>query len=554
MSDSSNPTTTVVYDVSAAISSLQQLDDKVKGSGKTAQDAFDKAGASSGKFESGITGLTNQITSGAAQTAFYANQTLELANNLGTAAGRALELGQNIAEGGFGFESANKQIDEFIARLDSIGHIVQGAIDIGNAAQNAALERQLFLTSRSQLANERAQVQAIAGEQSALAIRLSANKQYYSELESISKQSAQKRKEAEDSLNSLVTSVNERRFLTSISRFNNNAQISKIIDQSHNLEAAGGKDNLASAENLLNDALKKAQDSGSKANVSRVEEGFNDLIKKRQDDANAAAKQADSDKLSADAAKKVTVEIEAQSAALKDNAAQLQATIQASALKRAEDKRKQQDNERNQAFDRAQLDLRKNLVDLDKIENQPISPASRIPNTAAGVIKEIAIPEQELDHQRQVLKEAQALQEQIDAHIKSNPTPAGIQAQAPAQAQLKSLLAELQDIPNLSATLVPDVDKLKKTEDIYERIQKAAEATAAASGRLDGGRPESVQPQPAQGTGNTGAGNATPAAPRVTNQNIQVDLQVRGGMIDSDTIAQITERVSREIRKGTVQA
>lgn len=548
----SDALTTVSYDVSAAISALEQLDDKVKQSGKTAEDAFNKGGAASAKYEGEIGGLANQLLSGAGSTAFFANQTLELAGHLGEAAEKAIAFTESIAEQGFGFETAVQKVDEFIARLDSIAKTVQGAIDIGNAAQNAALQRQLFLTSRSQLAAERSAIGAITAEQQGLQIRLSGAKQFYSQLDAIANKSAQTRKEAEDKLNSLVAGTNERRFLASISRFSENAQISKLIDQADRLEKQGGKNNLESAQNLLDKALSKAQDSGQGANVRRVESAFDGLINKRREDAAAADKQATSDKAAADSANKVTAAILAQSQALRTKQTSLQTDIQNSALQRAEDKRKQEDNLRQQAFDTAQRDLRKQLVELDKASQTPTTIFDRAKGLLSNV-KEISLPESEFRTQKDNLEQALALRDKIDARIKANPTPAGIKGAAGDQAALKALLEELVDIPNLSGSLQPDVDKLQRSVDLYDKIQKSAEATAAASGRIDGGRPDTLPPVRPNGPVNTNANpvNAAPQNKTVT-QNIQVDMNVRGGMIDPETIQQISERVSREIRKGTV--
>lgn len=546
--------TKVTYDVSQAISAVNKLAETIDNATGRIVDAFEKSETASKRAESGLGNIqqaANDLSGGV----------LGVATDVGILVGSfigAVVAGQRLADmvarNTFGFEEAAGQIEDFIRQADKFRDVTQGGRDIGNAATNTQLERQLFLLSRSQQAEIRARAQGLAAEQAANNNKLQAQRQYYSELDSIAQKSANNRQKLEERLSDLVARTNERRFLNSISRFNDNAQISKIIDEAGRLQDKGGDSNLSQAENLLDKALGKAE--GNTANVKRVEEAINSLIRARQREADQAAQANQADEKRAQAAANAVKQTQAETEAIRAKQRALQEQTQNNAVQRADAQRQQQDNRRQQEFDAARLKAQVELAALNRVSQTPVTTGERANASFGGLLgregNPLLISDAEVQRQRNLVDQITALQDKINNNLQKNPTPQGFQDNIKDITQLQELVEFLAGTDNLSAAFKPDLSRLQQGSKLLDRIRNTMQEISGSSGFLDGRGPERFNPVRPNPAPNPNQGASVPA-PRAVNQNINVDLQVRGGMIDSDTIQQVTERVAREIRKGTAQ-
>jgi hypothetical protein len=155
--------------------------------------------------------------------------------------------------------------------------------------------------------------------------------------------------------------------------------------------------------------------------------------------------------------------------------------------------------------------------------------------------------------QNEKLREGFELAKKIKNAIEVSPS------NAPGQEgnlnKLAEILSTVEGNPNLFDSLVPEKDRLRGVTDELEKqleIVKELQRARAARTAIDADNFTPAQrprvPAPTAGS-NQGA-----AATKTTNNQVTVNANVKGGIIDGDVARQLTDIIRREVRRGLAEA
>lgn len=575
--------TVVEYDVSQAIAQLNKLDQKVKQSGDVAQKGFNKAEAASEAFERGLGKAAPRLSS-----------FLDEIKGLGASMG---PLG--VAIGGVGVAVAglirelvdipelmrdtNAQFEAFSAGADNLADLTKNDIDIESALKLDKLNQQLEVF-KEKLADVADQNAALGREREGLQERLSAHEEFYNDITNAARESARER----EALEKRVQSIREKQFLRGIDKLPPEFQVKKLTERAAAATKSGDFD---TAERLLDKAASASDKAGGfgRRNVAEEEERLIKAIEasaKAKQQAEAVNKQAQAtEKQSIDNLKQEIALLKQRQAELARQRKEIGAATKRTGLEIG-------DTREDTQFEKGIVDRNLALEKIERIRNEERSTFEKgrdlfklAGGTGGG------------QEAQKTMKEVQEI-EKITNRVVENFSKMTISSDRLALDDIKEIearVSKLRQDPGTTGAVDFNLERLERftkearnvqladrdvastergadtrlesgaarvdegTAAAEERLRKAREEAAGLANELErsGRASQAINPKvpsapasPATRSAPASTG-ASGAGPQTTTQNITVNANVKGGIIDAEVTRAITDIVRREIRRGT---
>lgn len=583
-------TTEVTYDVSDAVDQLGKLDDAVKRSADNAEKAFKSQGAASDSAAASTADWVEGISEGA----FALNQVVE---GVTTAAKAVYELTAAVATSTFGFETAANATDDFIDKLERLQQVRDSLAGGQDAAASFQFTRALE-DLRLEQAGRGARQGEIGQERAILQERLQEQESFYKNLDSIADKSAKTRIDLEKKANSIRENLQDRKILAEAGKFEGGAQVSKLLQAAEALSKGGEFDR---AERIIQAAEKAA--GGNAFNQRRVNTATESLAADIEAAAKAAGEKEQADRAAATAARDAANATRDRIAALKLEAAELAAVNKLEKEKQKQLQVGSAAEGRRQTRAEGSREAENLLPQLQELAEARRSLTEFAFDTFSGLATgDLLIPGEEMKEQIAAVELLSRALDNLQGKLGEGATIGNFENAAPDIERFVAALAELRGNDSLADSLVPDLDRLTKAEEVLKRLGEAvakeraggadvstplidpstktsavdvSTETGAIQSDIDKAQQGAALLEqhfkgaaeaakgirvPSIGTGispiaptPTTPAAQTPAAPVRTTQNINVSANIQGGMIDPQTVRLITEIVNREIRKGTAE-
>lgn len=266
--------TVVTYDISQAMTRLEQLAQKLEDVADRTQDNFDRAEASTGKWEKKLAILSPRLTGILGDVRTLTAGVTDFGIGVGVAGAAAgIAIGAVAAQ----FIDFNELVKDSTAQIEAFQDQVSTGFNLRKGAEGVrdAFELEKFDTRLEDIRDQQAGIAestaAIGREKAGLEDRLSANKSYYTQLTQLAKSSAREREAIEKRLEG----IQERKFLRGIDKLPVEFQLKKLTDEIGRRRQGG---DLEGAERLLQQAQSIQDSSGSAFQSRQLADEENKLI------------------------------------------------------------------------------------------------------------------------------------------------------------------------------------------------------------------------------------------------------------------------------------
>lgn len=524
----------VTYDVEKALAALQRLQDELRSTGDAASEGFQEAEDAGERFLDGLQGALGRI-SPAAGRAVGEIRALASAYGVvgvaGAAAGVAIgSIAANLFNLPKFLNDANEDLERLNDSFDRLAQIQNNLTDFQFSGRFRQIEeRNRGLDERAIKLAEAREITSIAVEENQR--RVAIERDAFNQITQAARDSAQQRQTIEEQL----TRILERRQARADSALPLGRQFENVLGRARQARESG---DTQGAERFIQQAEQLAEQLGGHA-------FFTKQIAAEEDKLVSALQQA------AAARAQDTAALEKQAAARKKN---LDLALQEQETLRGE--QRQQTNE----FRNIRADRRQNSLDARRLqdEQRQIKAGQQLAasfNQLATNITTVDSGFTELKNrikniielgtgndvfaEQGLLNFAEAQRGKLGTQLASGDTVG-------AATTLQDLERTLAFIASneLSSGLQTTFDRLQQAVEIAKQIPaiQAERELAGASTRIPGQVPFAVAPQPAAQPQTVQGGTTT------VNENVTVNI--RGGMLDDETVRQIGEKLQRQRRQG----
>lgn len=524
--------TVVTYDVDSAVANLKKLDKAVENSEKNAEEAFDGLEDSSSALDTAIGTALGGLASS------LSGQILPFLEGLTVA----------IAENIYGWERASDAINDHIETLERLEKVQGTGTDV-LLAQVEAEEQARVLAARQAQVPLQKENASLSIQQATLNQRLSAEKQYYSQLDKIADASVKKRQKLETQLADLLGSIEDRRLKASLSGGTDAFQSNKLVEAADALARSG---EFARAESLLDDALSKAGDNRGITN--QVEQGYDRLAESIKKATKEAAAQEGADVGRAQSQQQIVAGLQAEVKALKDRQTAVQSQIRESRAEVNDARNDAKEAELAIKLEASQRAVKQQLELVGKQLSENRGQIEKYLDAFKGFFSgDALINNDTIQGQADSINKGIEAADRIAVAFAKAPTTQTAIEQQPNIEKLANFVSLLRANDQVIAdSLKPEVDKLETLLEAIRKVSANVAEQQRATNAVQGAQPAApVAPQRPAGAP---AGQPQAAAQQPVNQQVAVSVNVKGGMIDNATIQQISAIVARNIRAGTQQA
>lgn len=577
--------TKVEYDVKDAVKGLQELDSKLDESAKKADQAFGRMEDASDDVDKNFDSLGEAVS----LFSFKVNQILDIMSRVGPV---IAGVAQNLAVQTFGWESAADQAEDYQRKIEAVNEVLQQFDSLENAAINSRFQKAIEELRLAQ--SERGVRQGEISEESAiLQGKLREQQQYYNELNQIARQSANERQSLEQRLARLTADAQDKQIIKSTEGFSPGARVNQLLEAADKLSKTGEFDR---AERILQEAERVAGDNAF--NQRAVSQAMQSLIADVGAAAQAAAEKEKIDKQSAASAQSQVSATRDRIQALREEAAGIQHTNKLEKERQRQLQIGLQAEKRRQTRQESGREAETNIQALQSEIEGATTKLEALKNAFSATFSDFLIPTEELQQQAAAIELLDQRARSLAQTLGQDATIGDVEGEQQRIQQFIAALEELKGVDRLGETFAPDIERL---DDIAERIkaiidaaEKARSAGADSNDRLiDPSVNESAVDVSTQTNAVAqdieraakgaqlleqhfrnaaqeaakikigpissglpgqadGPGQAVPATPTQTQQTINVNASVKGGIIDGEVVREITAIIQRELRKGNV--
>lgn len=580
--------TKVLYDTDPAVDELTKLDNKLRQSADSAEKSFDKMSKGSKLFEQGLSKVSGPA---------------------GDFIGKLRNLSAEYGTAGLAAGAVAVSLSAIAAELIDIPELTKDAAAATNAL-NAAIEQELellnklddlssarqfrgFTNQERELDQRRINIaerqNAIDEQREVLQTRLSSYRQYYDSIDRRAEESQRTRENLERRLSGLRESAE----VSSVSNLPIGRQVLELINLSQRSSRTG---DLEKAERLLDKAKEVASRTGDQSGFFSRQIGAaeSNLVSQIEKQINARKREEEAIKAQKKAAEELIRVTEGQDSVLK---AEQRGLRRESRDVRRDSREIQltraiaQDEDKADDAARSRAAAHQQIINLLNTERSLLQQVTDIGKTAGTVF--FGAGASGLTKQIEDVKQTQDLFLRASSRL-SNRTTQDDEAGAQDLVKVQQLLGKLQELRaggGLSGALEFNVQNLEKAVEAYgkildadklleqsgkstfkkedeggllrgteeaedklsnarleaERLRDALQTAADASIRIN----PSIPSAPANAASPAPANAASPAVTAVTQQTINVNAEVKGGIIDPETTRIIVGLIQRELRRGT---